>query len=109
MQVVAFLLFDVRPDARETFVAAATEVMRATWREAGCIVYRFGADLSDPHRFQITEVWESQDALDAHHGTDHAGAARAVIAEIATVAEMKLWSADLAAIAPGEAGSDAAS
>ena len=100
MQVVAFVLFDVRPDAREAFIAAAAKVMRATQQESGCIVYHFGADMSESHRFQITEVWESQSALQAHHETAHAQAARAEMEPIATILSMKLWSAALIPIDP---------
>jgi len=50
----------------------AASAMAATSRdEAGCIDYRFAIDIDDPLVGHLFEVWESNDALDAHFGSAH--------------------------------------
>ena len=61
----------VRADKRDEAVAAALEMARATAEEAGCITYRFYADLEDPNIFRIFEEWETAEALVAHFQTPH--------------------------------------
>ena len=40
--------------------------MAATVLEDGCLVFRFTADLSSPTLFYMSELWESEGALQAH-------------------------------------------
>jgi len=61
----------IDPANREAAVAAATEMMRETRREPGCISYTFSADLEEPGAFRLFEEWESQAALDAHFASPH--------------------------------------
>jgi len=53
--------------ARDAVVA----MVAATNEEAGCIVYSFAQDLSDPTVIRIFEKWESQEALTAHFTSPH--------------------------------------
>jgi len=57
-------------------------VVAATRGEPGCIKYAFAAETGDPGMFHVSEVWESQSALDAHFETAH----------------MKQWQADRAGL-----------
>ena len=61
----------IRPDRREEAVRAALAMARATQAEAGCVAYRFAADLVDPNTFLIFEEWESEDALARHFESAH--------------------------------------
>ena len=61
----------IDPARREAAIAAATEVMRETRQEPGCISYTFSADLGDPGLFLLFEEWQDQAALDRHFKTPH--------------------------------------
>ena len=60
------LIFDAAPDEREEVAALARRTMAETREEKGCILYRFTIDLDLPHRFILTELWESEEDLKAH-------------------------------------------
>jgi quinol monooxygenase YgiN len=60
------LIFDADPIVREDVAALARRTMAETKKEKGCILYRFTVDLDLPHRFILTELWESEEALNAH-------------------------------------------
>lgn len=68
--------------------------MRISRQEAGCIVYTYGRDLDDPQHFHITELWESQAAMDAHFVQDHAQKATKKILSIARITG-RVWEGDL--------------
>ncbi len=57
-------------------------VVAATRAEPGCIKYAFAAEPGDPGLIHVSEVWESQAALDTHFETAH----------------MKQWQADRAGL-----------
>ncbi len=63
-------VFDTAPEQHESAAALARRTMAATRQEEGCIFYRFSTDLDIPHRFILTELWESEDALKAHFQGD---------------------------------------
>ena len=77
---------NVRADRRERAIQAARRVSTATEREAGCISYRFYADLADPNVFLIFEEWESDEALARHFQTEHLAAFRAEMPELVAAA-----------------------
>ena len=56
-------------------LAAAQEpmarVIAATRAEAGCLLYAYSQDITEPGLFRISERWESRAALDAHFATPH--------------------------------------
>lgn len=66
------ILFDVElattPDQRPAFVALIERTMAACRSEPGCTIYRFTADVADPLRFYLCELWEDEAALLAHAG-----------------------------------------
>jgi len=46
-------------------------VVAATRAEPGCIKYAYAAEPGEPGLIHVSEVWESQAALDAHFASDH--------------------------------------
>jgi quinol monooxygenase YgiN len=72
----------IDPAKRDVAIAAARALMGATRSEAGCVVYKFSADLADPGLFHIFEQWESPAALDAHFEAPHMAAFQAEIPKL---------------------------
>lgn len=97
--IVAHLTFDVKPGERERFIAATTAVMAASATDAGNVVYKFMADMQNENLFYITEMWTTQDALDAHLAQPHAQTCMGILGGISTVTDVKLYSGDLEAMA----------
>ncbi len=61
-------------------VARAT--MKATRKEAGCIVYSYARDLQDRGLLRIYEEWDSRAHLDAHSKQPHMAPWRDKLAEV---------------------------
>jgi len=58
---------DVEPGARDTLVTSSAELQASTRSdEPGCLSYTITSDPVDPGRVSITEIWESEEALDDH-------------------------------------------
>ena len=74
MSIIVTGYFDLDPAKREDFIAAATTAMTATRAEEGNESYAFTADLEDPGRFYVTELWATQEAMDSHMTTAHLAA-----------------------------------
>ena len=72
----------IDPAGRDQAIAAATEMMRESNKEAGCISYTFSADLEDPGLFRIFEEWESEEALGAHFKAPHMAAFNKVMGSL---------------------------
>jgi quinol monooxygenase YgiN len=66
--------FAVDPGQRDQFIANHHDMIRTSRAEAGCLEYTYSADPIDPGRVVLFEIWESQDALDAHLRALRAGA-----------------------------------
>ena len=81
-QIVIVGQFDLEPDD----AAAAAELMRvmmnATILEQGCLHYAYSRDLSEPNRFQLSELWENDASLSAHFLTDHMATYRAGMSKL---------------------------
>lgn len=64
------ILFDVvlqtTAEQRDAMLALLGKSMAGSQVEAGCLLYRFTADLDDPLRFYLVELWESEAALMGH-------------------------------------------
>jgi len=58
-------------DGRDAFLAAAAPMVTATHTEPGCQEYVFSPDPDDANRILLFELWDDQDALDAHFASDH--------------------------------------
>lgn len=61
----------VKPEARQRFIAVATELAEATRQEDGCIDYQLCVDLDDELHLMFVEEWESAAHLEAHRHTPH--------------------------------------
>ena len=56
---------------RDAFLAAARPMVAATHTEPGCREYVFSPDPDDANRIMLFELWDDQDALNAHFASDH--------------------------------------
>ena len=70
--VVGYLT--LKADAKDAAVAAVRELVTATRAESGNVDYRYSFDLDDETRLNLTEIWDDEDALNAHMATDHMAA-----------------------------------
>lgn len=62
---------EVRPDARELFVAAAGECIAATRHEQGCLAYEIHESVTQPGRFVSYASWETRSDIDRHMRSEH--------------------------------------
>jgi quinol monooxygenase YgiN len=60
-------IFEALPERREDFVKLALQTMAASQQEKGCARYCFTADVQNPTLFTLTELWETDEDLKAHH------------------------------------------
>ncbi|CAB4686092.1 MAG: antibiotic biosynthesis monooxygenase [Actinobacteria bacterium] len=58
----------VDPAAREDYLDGCRDVVRAARESPGCLDFALSADLLDPARINILELWESQAAVDSFRG-----------------------------------------
>ena len=63
--------FDIHPEDTQEAAELMRLMMNATIKEQGCHHYAYSRDLSTPNRFQLSELWEDNDALVAHFRADH--------------------------------------
>lgn len=56
---------------RDAFLAAAKPMVAATHTEPGCREYVFSPDPDNANRILLFELWDDQDALDAHFASNH--------------------------------------
>jgi quinol monooxygenase YgiN len=68
---------DERLDALAAPMSALIETTRG---EAGCLVYAFARDVSEPGLVRIYEEWESREALAAHSKAAHVASWHAALA-----------------------------
>ena len=59
------------PERLDALEDAMNRLIAATRPEAGCIVYSFGRDITEPGLVRIYEEWESREALKAHTKAAH--------------------------------------
>ncbi len=55
-------------------------MMAETHKEEGCHAYSFAQDAADPGSIRLFEIWENQEALDAHMKTPHMAAFNKAVA-----------------------------
>src|SRR5436305_15276509 len=71
--------FDVHPEDTQEAAELMRAMMNATIKEQGCQHDAYSRDLSTPNRFQLSELWEDDEALAAHFRADHMATYRAGI------------------------------
>lgn len=77
--------FELPADGVDAAKAAASDMMRETAKEDGCIHYRFYQDVEVATTFRVYEEWESEARLKAHFDTPHMAVFRAALGEIGLV------------------------
>jgi len=70
-KVLVLVTFELHPDDADAMKGLAVTMEAATQQEPGCLQYTFGQELAHPEKFQLSEVWRDQGALDAHFETPH--------------------------------------
>ena len=68
---------------RDAFLTAVKPMVAATHTEPGCREYVFSPDPDDDNRLLVFEMWDDQDALQAHFATDHMAEFQRKMADIA--------------------------
>lgn len=63
--------FRLPPESLEAAREPMARVVAATRSETGCIKYAYASEPGDPGLIHVSEVWESQAALDAHFASAH--------------------------------------
>ena len=56
---------------RGELIAAATELVKLSRQEKGCVAYDFFASETNAQNFMFCETWADQTALDAHAASEH--------------------------------------
>jgi quinol monooxygenase YgiN len=83
MSLIAVLgQFDVHSEDAQTVGDLMRTMMIETQKEEGCIHYAFATDLTSPSRFQLSELWASDETLAAHGKTAHMATFRAGLAQL---------------------------
>jgi autoinducer 2-degrading protein len=80
--IVALVALAIRPDAVETFVAAARTNAAASITEPGCLRFEVYRETGDPARFLLLEAFRDQAAREAHWATPHFLAYRDATADL---------------------------
>ena len=81
-QITVIAKFQAKPEMIERIIEIASEMVRQTRLEAGCLNYDFHQDLADPTLFFMHENWADERVLAAHFETPHLKAALAVLPEL---------------------------
>ena len=75
-------VIEIAEDDVEAARAAASQMMTASQKEQGCLMYEFSQVLGSVTRFRVYEEWESRAALEAHFQTDHMTAFRKTLGDL---------------------------
>lgn len=59
----------VDPQQRESYLAGCVSVVEQARRAPGSLDFAIDADLLEPGRINVFELWESQEAVDAFRGS----------------------------------------
>jgi quinol monooxygenase YgiN len=73
----------ITTESRDAFLAAVAPMVAATHTEAGCREYAFSPDPDNDDRILLFELWDDQEALDAHFATEHMAEFQRAMAGIA--------------------------
>ncbi|WP_281372448.1 putative quinol monooxygenase [Novosphingobium hassiacum] len=69
--IVLHVTLEFAPEDVDAYNTGLAELAALTHAEEGCIEYGFARDLLNPNLIQVTECWESKEALELHKQTDH--------------------------------------
>lgn len=82
---------------RAEALAAFNAMQKASQAEAGCITYVFSTDLEAEDTIHLFEIWENAESLAAHGQTPHMAVFREQMAKCRLAANIKRYTAELAA------------
>src|SRR5262245_20186044 len=68
--MVATIRMRVRPEKRDEFIQAMTDLTSRARRVPGCVAAHFYADGEDPNAFTLVEEWRGRRDLDRHLRSD---------------------------------------
>jgi len=74
--------FEVESADLEAALVVARTMAEKSRAEEGCRTYGFSADLENPRRIRVFEIWESEQALKRHFETPHMAEFRAALADL---------------------------
>jgi len=77
---------DVHPEDAASVAELMGVLMNQSMLEPGCHHYAYARDLTTPNRFQLSELWENEEALAAHFETAHLAAYRAAVRKLRVLA-----------------------
>ena len=69
--IVVSVTVHVRPEHVDDFIAATIKNHEGAIEESGCLRFDVCQASGDPARFLLYEVYESEEAVDAHKETEH--------------------------------------
>lgn len=95
--LIVFGQIDVHQDDVAAMTALAAAMAQETRKEAGCLHYAFGQDISETGRLWLSERWQDASALTAHFQTPHMAAFRAGLRSL-RVAHLSASSYEVGAI-----------
>lgn len=70
-KVAVFGVLRFPPEAMARILPHLADFVEATRANDGCIAYDVAEDLSDPGLIRFSELWPSQESLDAHLRAPH--------------------------------------
>lgn len=83
MSLIAIIgQFDVNVEDTTSLADLMRTMMIETQKEKGCLHYAFSKDLATPNRFQLSELWDNDAALEAHFQSPHMASFRAGLAKL---------------------------
>lgn len=63
--------FNVQSNKQELFLQYASELIKASRKEEGCISYILHQDINHKNNYTFLEVWRDQEAIDLHNQSEH--------------------------------------
>jgi quinol monooxygenase YgiN len=69
--IITAIVFTFTPEDAEKAETILRELRDASVKEPGVVRFEVGRSQERPHVFALWEVYRDQDAVNAHHGTEH--------------------------------------
>lgn len=69
--VAIVVTLEAHPDKVDAMLEALTENAAGSIKEPGCQKWEYSQHVDDPKKFAIYEIYDDQDAIDAHKNSEH--------------------------------------
>mgnify|MGYP002623014632 CR=1 FL=1 len=89
------MVIDALPGQHSRLAAAMADMMAETRHEAGCVVYTYACDLTEPGRFHLCEIWETLALMEDHIDAEHSLRFMSVLNETAKISQVKAFGGDV--------------